>query len=496
PHFGKIALSDYPPISKGLVAADGESLPLCGINTIVGTARLDLLIAERTGDANLLWAAKQEALAAQEAEQRLQQALQDALAERQGNDNTGPIDFEGKPVHLKQIARRLVTSNIPGSSDLCEIASELGYLSGGMTSQVPIPAPESMAEVEKSARLSECYRAFVNVPAAGTDFYFAGLNKQASLCDRSQFIRADKTRLSSIVRISVKVHDRIRTPFGEIGTMDAAACATPAASYSPGPPAVFVLSTIFGLPAKVSSIHDILRALDNNRQATIQIANGDFGKTPGASLVQYPSQPAASTIAHAVMSWLRTARLRPRIDATAAFFEQPLRETGLTIFDFSASGQVIALYPQMDPFADDCVCDQQSAIGVFDAINDTRQWALVCHNQIDRQGTVSGGIHAGQPMAASAINWYELPIYGGSPEFEQLAGAGSYALSLRLTGDRQNSVTIGSSSVPGAISTTSANFNGQDGEMASVQPRKSFFGGGEAIFMELRADAAADADST
>jgi len=55
PYFGFISLSDQKPIGQATFAADGEPLPVHGINTIIATTRLDYLIAKATNDQLANW---------------------------------------------------------------------------------------------------------------------------------------------------------------------------------------------------------------------------------------------------------------------------------------------------------------------------------------------------------------------------------------------------------------------------------------------------------
>src|ERR1700733_14830175 len=50
PNFGYVGLSSYPPTGRATCAADGEPLPVTGINTLVGTIRQNTFIARELGN--------------------------------------------------------------------------------------------------------------------------------------------------------------------------------------------------------------------------------------------------------------------------------------------------------------------------------------------------------------------------------------------------------------------------------------------------------------
>ncbi|NJL73487.1 MAG: hypothetical protein HC888_19155 [Candidatus Competibacteraceae bacterium] len=53
PDYGFVSLSDSAPIGSTTAAADNFYTPVRSINGIIGTLRLDMIIADKLGDVNL-----------------------------------------------------------------------------------------------------------------------------------------------------------------------------------------------------------------------------------------------------------------------------------------------------------------------------------------------------------------------------------------------------------------------------------------------------------
>jgi hypothetical protein len=172
PNYGFISLSDYPPIGQGTKAGDGEPLPVIGINTIVGTARLDMIVAHELGDETMKALAVKDVENTRAAARRLTDVIKASL---QPGGSPLAKDLDGKPVAPYETAHNLYEGNkvsdaMGGSGVSGSFKLTLGYLDGGSTTLTPLPQPEEFAEVQADQKEDNNYKAFINIPAKGQDF--------------------------------------------------------------------------------------------------------------------------------------------------------------------------------------------------------------------------------------------------------------------------------------------------------------------------------------
>src|SRR6516165_4846024 len=173
PHFGYIALSDYPPCGKATIAGDGEPLPVLSINTVIGTARLETIIANDLGNPELITLAQEDTAAARNAAKLLQDKLISAI---QPNNNYPATDLEGNIVTPYEHARQTYLANCPTATGSIaprcqDFRLSLGWLNDGSSTVTPIPQPFNSAEVPEKAKVKDRYKAFIDIPAGGESFY-------------------------------------------------------------------------------------------------------------------------------------------------------------------------------------------------------------------------------------------------------------------------------------------------------------------------------------
>lgn len=323
PYYGYIAVSDYPPVGKATKAPDGQSLPVLGINTVIATARLDMLVAGALGDATMTSLAKQDASHAKQAAERLTQALEDSLVAGGG----GAVDMDNNPVQPFDDAQAVYESNAVKMSQNSEGAPSaftlsIGYLDNGSSTTTATPQPDSMANVPSSSQDNGKYKAFVDIPAGGKDFWFVGVGDQATLVENSHFVQNDGSRPCSVVKVEADQSfnqinsDGTSTP----RTVHAVACAQPFANVDHVTPGTITISFPSGMVPGIVAPGSLLPGarLMTNPSQLFSPPNGDWPADPSlipASVTGLPPVPTTGqSWAAGLYHWVRNSRTKPRID--------------------------------------------------------------------------------------------------------------------------------------------------------------------------------------
>lgn len=431
PHFGFIALTDYPPVGKATLAADSEPLPVVGINTILGTARLDLILAEEIGSDDLISAAQEEAREAKRAARILNNALESSLNPRNSDYF---FDLNGTRVEPYKHAMEVYKLNLRETpeldrADVRSMKLELGWLDGGgAKTNTPVPKPLRYARMGKSEEAN--YPAFVDAPVGSESFYFAGLTEQTSLVDSGLFRNADGKRICSVVKMtsSVDVHKTAArgqkqsdTPI-EFAVINNA-CAESYYIQDSTPAPAMVVSFPDGLVPDIRCLRDILRddRLAKNKVQALRATGGDYPADSGARLSTPPAELPTHIrmeFARGFLHWLRAAHCKVRVDSLMDALDKPFspildpntERVRPFAYAFDTKGRVIATCPKTNPFREQAVYDGQVCVLAFDAVpvgNTT--WTVRCRDQISELGTIAGGKHGGQPMPSVIPNWLDAP---------------------------------------------------------------------------------------
>ncbi len=228
PYFGFIGLSDYapggqtqalppvpnppvppptptpsPPFSQlGTTAADGFPMPVRGINTILATVRVDMIVADVMGDPTMQNLAQLDYKYAIAAQANLAANLNSIISS--GNSSAGasvvdvngnpPYDANGTVVNPYADAVAAYTSNkvrmagdqstlVAGSLNLT-----LGYVPSVYTSRAPVPQPTTAAQISAA---QEAYGYYLpNVPIYyknNNAMVFSALASDTTLVDTKTF---------------------------------------------------------------------------------------------------------------------------------------------------------------------------------------------------------------------------------------------------------------------------------------------------------------------
>lgn len=500
PYFGYIALTDFAPIGRNTRAEDGESLPVLGINTLWATCRNEVILADLIDNNELRVMASTELEQARRATKLLSATLEAALLP----GSSGKFhDIDGAVVCPYEHAKQILSENsnqflVQGTPKLGSLKLSLGWIDEATDSGTPIPQPLPMANVSKEQTFAENYRASINIPSSGEDFYFAALGNQPSLVSEKRFKHPDGKRVCSIVRAEVDlVLPPQKTMQLLVGCEDvsvrASACAEPRANLDTSIPGIMRLGFEDGLVPQLSSIRALLNnsRLGNSQAEILTAVNGDYPNDPGSQLSANSSvacnRSITSIVALGLFDWLRSTHNKARLDAVVSMIDSPFPvaspfDSGagskpILIYELDGHGNVLTTNQPQNPFLDEAVSHNQECARSANAYATTdNHWSFYFRDQVRNVGITRGGKHAGEAMPPNPLNWSELPSYGRSSPHASLRLKGGNARGLTITGDSK-----GCPEGSGGISLQSAQFQSIDGLSLPIQPRKTYYSGGLAV---------------
>ncbi|HEY9679422.1 MAG TPA: hypothetical protein V6C76_15550 [Drouetiella sp.] len=334
PEMGYVSLSDQAPIGKTTQAGDQYYLPVRGINTVIGTCRLDAIIADKLPNSGAMTQlAANDFTAAKSVLTQLNSALSNACAgggvqytDRDGNK----VDVAGDAIAAyQQNAYRMSGSAtyVPNSLKLT-----MGSLNTPSDTNVPIPQPTSVENLSASYVTNGNYKSFINVPYNGVNYVFGGVGNTIRLVDSKNFV----TNLASVdyqvpTIVKAECDELLKTEQNPSGnTIHAAACAQPSSTFDPRPaPGAVAIEFPDGQVPEFTKPGDLLTKL--NQGTTVQTATGgDYPTSPTSSLAPgdgaggpWPSIGGGSPTTGAgwqitLYDWIRRAGARANISSIIA----------------------------------------------------------------------------------------------------------------------------------------------------------------------------------
>jgi hypothetical protein len=204
--LGRIALVDDP-------AGSGSAHPVQSLNSVLGTLRLDALIAHRLQNNSILYLVKRDLTNANQAKQLLADKLR--LSAQGGS---GAYDKNGQSINIKDKAYQayLANSRRLGGSGVDATPRNFTVTIGGLNSPshsgIPIPTPTIQDPVAYSASNSYTengityYKSGVDlqIPGiSGQTMQFAALGKEPALVDNSTFESSTQS-IPSVVQVSAE----------------------------------------------------------------------------------------------------------------------------------------------------------------------------------------------------------------------------------------------------------------------------------------------------
>ncbi len=494
PHFGFISLTNQPPIGKATLAADGEPCPVRSINNVLATIRLDTIIAHKLTNDNLCALANNDYEEAQRALGQFQVSLNSAV------DPGNPAiftDMDGKEIKVHNDAFNLLEKNLclANSGRAVEIRNfriSLGWLKQGGMTNIPVPEPEELADLNSEWQQNKKYKACIDIPAVGKSFIFAPVAEAPSLSDETMFQASDSMHFCSVVKTEADIEELAECKStdhinAERRWIHISACAVPAESRQVGPGGALLVFFPCGLIDELRSLNDLLHLPDGNEQPAqfYKAESGDLPIDANSSIAEATLAPwgqqnitSSRVVAAGLYSWLRTAGLKPRIDSTlralSEEFANTLKSSNL-LYEFDPDGNVnISSLPAM-PLPASVLSDEQLFV-------ETRgeNYSISCYNNVYSVGTINGGKHAGLPLAGDPVNWCDLPYFGLSGEDASEHGKGA---ATGLTAENEIQID---SLIPGAVFKDVAQFK-VNGHAVSAKPRKSYYSGGLAVELSISA---------
>jgi len=357
PEFGLVGLSDSAPV-VGTTPAVGDSFPtpVHSINTLIGTARLDYIIADAMSIPEWKEMALVDLNAAKTRGDNLITALDAAItASGSGSDKTGATItpyVSAETAYTQNQIRMTGSSNyVAGSLQL-----SLGGLEGGSATTIPIPNPAGTDASLDNTNTSidgmrTVYKSYINIPFDGQDFVFAAVGTSIRLVDPKLY-RATLPSLPYCHRTILKAE--ARTVVNNQGTTDnytmqATACAQPASVHDPIPaPGALQVSFPDGMPTGPEDVNTPMElytsaALNGSFMDYMESQNGDYPIDPSCSLAPDPAWPVASDTAHkattackiAVYDWLRRAGTKANVSSVIGMHSTPFGTDPLDALGYS-----------------------------------------------------------------------------------------------------------------------------------------------------------------
>lgn len=406
PDFGYVGLSDSAPIGSATAAGDQYYLPVHSINTLIGTARLDYIIASQPGLDVPEWRelAKADLEKAKTAAQTLIEKIKEAI--KPGGVERDRNGQEVRPyVSAVQAYQQNLIRMTGGSSYVADsMKLELGEIVGATCTPVPNPV-NSDPSLNSSNMASGCYKSYVNMPLGDVDFVFAAIGSSIKLVDLNRWV----PRISGLpydfpTVIRAEAAQTMKNATGPDQTLKSAACAQPASVYDPRPfPGALTISFPDGRPDGNQALTmpkdlygPILSDAENDVCDYLDAAPGDYPTKPTSRIVASSTWPiasdprihAASACKLAVYDWLRRAGTRVNIRSVVGMHVTPFlpqgadvrwppgREVGsiprgiIHIYKFDTDGAIDYEVTELKPYPWWVISDQQNIVECFDAITD------------------------------------------------------------------------------------------------------------------------------
>lgn len=428
-NFGYISLSDAAPVGKDTIAGDNYFMPVHGIDTLMGTIRLDMIIANTLNNQTMKEMAKRDLNNLKLAKDNLIDVIENSI-----QSGGSARDIDGNTVSPYQSAETAYQQNqirMTGNSNY--VASSLnltlGCVEGGTQTNVPIPTPSSLANVGANQSQNGYYVSGMNIPYDGQDFVFASVGESLRLVDPKRFresLGGVPYQMPSVVKAEAD-QDLVDSTSGNVRRrVHAVACAEPASVYDPKPaPGTLTLSFPDTKPGEIGSIGDILNLpfMTGSTPFDLKKADNTDYPLPGSSLTPSPwtgpGSPTGNTVVSgSIYDWLKRGGARLDASNLGSLTSFPLgahpNKGGIHIFTVKPDGKI--QYDLKQPIDPDpywvASHNQLYAVGL-DVLNpsvDGNDYDIHIRDNSYKMGTMQGGIHGGEPLPNPTV---QVPISFG-----------------------------------------------------------------------------------
>lgn len=420
-NWGFISLADQAACGKATIAADGEPLPVTGINTIIATDRLENLLGENVASPALSNLIDEDSSKTKSTVSKLQTALDDSLKPLQKRQFK---DLNGTAVQPYLRARSVFEMNIPDiaakKARVKDFRIQLGWLQDGSSSQTPNPLRANDEAISES----DFYRAFVSLPAGGKDFCLAGVSKDVRLVKADRFRTGDGKHFNSTVLVEAEIeymHSNEKRELEPTYVIAMRSAALPSSGKNTSASGSLVVYFPQGTMKNFSTLRSILEAndLQKAQAQSSRAAKGDFPRDLGSELVasNEVKQPTiGESVARGVLDWLKTNNGKTRLAVLLSILDRKFDDVtdgapgSVAIFDFDSKGNAILSHYNNGGFFKQTVSENQSFDIVYGAcFTEKGSTGLSVRNNVNRIGREWGGRHGGQPLYAELPVNYDYP---------------------------------------------------------------------------------------
>ncbi|MDR3614817.1 MAG: hypothetical protein P4L53_14760 [Candidatus Obscuribacterales bacterium] len=423
PNFGFIGLSDSSPTGTATTAGDGFYTSVTGINTLFGTIRLDMIIADYLQDpvmSQLVATDYANALIAQK-------NLVDALNKASAPYGTG-VDKNGVILNPTQDALTAYISNsvhlTAGQS--CSLVTgslhlTLGFVDG-LASRTAIPQPPSVAALQSSSLQSQGFyvaNEAINYTSLNTKksspFSFASLDSNTSLVDYRKFLtNHDDLPFATPSVVKVDADELFTNDHGlnnQMHAVSAAQCGT-VTDQRPYPGA-FTLTFVNGTFPEVTQFLDLINSgqIQTDPADLVQTPpNGDYPQTalsPSSLPMLTAGDPAhpsfEDVLSLATYEWIKRGGTMVNVQSLITAFQTPLNFVGSgpqqQRFHLTSTGAVTI---DSAPWGQQNFCVSQNQFralsGAGIVSSNGSKYDLQITDFVHIKGRVYGGKHAGEPL--------------------------------------------------------------------------------------------------
>lgn len=442
PNFGYIGFSDSAPVGAATKAGDNYYMPVSSVNTLMGTIRLDLLIADALGNAEMKDLAVRDLNNLKTAKDDLIAAMNTSLI--QGGVAHDADGHDVTPYEDAVAAYQQNTVRMSGGSSYVanSLKLTLGAIPGGETN-IPVASPSTYANTSASQQSGGHYLAGMDIPVpSGEHFVFANLGDSVRLVDNAMVqttIASLPYQMPSIVRAEA---DQSLNDNGAQRVVHCAASAQPCNVVDPKPaPGALSIAFPDGVPPEITKPGDLLKPPFTSTPPVVGQSppTGDYPTDPGTSLPPVTSWPglsgpptAGGAFGVGLYDWIRRAGPKVKIDSllkamnTVQFADtgnnaNNVLTTNYYTFD-GATGNVvyaarklsdpdipvgtIGSYNPPGPDPISVVSHNQlfaSSLETFTSV-DRFSYDMYVRDEAWKPGITNGGKHGGEPLDATLLS--------------------------------------------------------------------------------------------
>ena len=420
PNFGLVGLSDSSPIGTNTAAKDGFYTEVTGINTLLGTIRLDLIIADYLQDPVMSQIAQNDYTNAMVTQKNLVLALTNAIkltgtaTDKDGNTLTPYQDavavYNANKVHL--VAGQSANL-VPGSLTLT-----LGFVDG-LSTRTNIPQPASVGQVNADQQSQGCYLATQEIDYKNNAFVFAAQGLNATLVDGRSF-QTTMSNLKFATPSVIKVEaDESYSDNNEQHVIHAMAAALSGTVIDQRPnPGAFSITFQDGAPPEIQSPGDLINnpQIQTDPTDIMQTAlAGDYPQTP-LSIYSMPYLTSTSDPQHpnfedvfsvALYDWLRAGGTTVNVQSVITMLSTPFNfgagGAQTQFFHLTSSGVITNSVTAWAGANFGVSNNQYRALSGL-GLNSTngKHYDLQITDNARVPGRIAGGAHSGQPLTNPA----------------------------------------------------------------------------------------------